>query len=80
MIVVSDSTIFIGLAKIKKIDLLQSLFQKIYIPEAVFREVAGEGEERPGAKEVSKRSLGRRMGSKRSLGRRMGSKRSPGSL
>ncbi len=50
MIVVSDSTIFIGLAKIGKAELLRSTFQEIYIPEAVFKEVAEEGGQRPGQK------------------------------
>jgi len=39
MIVVSDSTLLIGLAKIEKTELLRNIFQKIYIPEAVFQEV-----------------------------------------
>jgi predicted nucleic acid-binding protein len=52
MIVVSDSTILIGLAKIEKIALLRSLFQAVYIPEAVFQEVTEAGEQRPGAPEV----------------------------
>ncbi len=52
MIVVSDSTILIGLAKIEKIALLRSLFQVVYIPEAVFQEVTEAGEQRPGALEV----------------------------
>lgn len=54
MIVVSDSTILIGLAKIEKIALLRSLFQVVYIPEAVFQEVTEAGEQRPGAREVKK--------------------------
>ncbi len=52
MIVVSDSTILIGLAKIEKIALLRSLFQVIYIPEAVFQEVTKAGEQRSRALEV----------------------------
>ncbi len=52
MIVVGDSTIFIGLAKIKKVNLLKNLLQEVCIPEAVFREVAEEGDQRAGAKEV----------------------------
>jgi predicted nucleic acid-binding protein len=49
---VSDSTVLIGLAKIEKTDLLRDLFQKIYIPEAVFREVTEQGDQRAGAKIV----------------------------
>ena len=37
MKVVSDFTVLIGLAKIEKTDLLRDIFQKICIPEAVFR-------------------------------------------
>jgi predicted nucleic acid-binding protein len=36
MIVVSDSTILIGLVKIGKLDLLRAIFAKIFIPEEVF--------------------------------------------
>jgi len=39
MIVVSDSTILIGLVKIGKLDLLKETFSKVYIPEEVFKEV-----------------------------------------
>jgi len=39
LIVVSNSTILIGLAKIDKLDLLKKLFSKVYIPEAVFDEL-----------------------------------------
>lgn len=39
MIVVSNSTILIGLAKIDRLDLLKKLFSKVYIPEAVFNEL-----------------------------------------
>ena len=38
--------------KIEKTDLLRDLFQKIYIPEAVFREVTEQGDQRAGAKIV----------------------------
>lgn len=39
MIVVSNSTILIGLARINKLDLLKKLFSKVYIPDAVFDEL-----------------------------------------
>lgn len=52
MKVVSDSTILIGLAKIEKTNLLREIFQNIYIPEAVFKEVADDGKLRAGAKTV----------------------------
>ena len=37
MIVVSDSTILIGLVKIGKLDLLKEIFSKVFIPEEVKR-------------------------------------------
>ena len=43
MIVVCDSTILIGLAKIGRLDLLREVFSKISVPEEVFHEVV-EGE------------------------------------
>ncbi|MBW2106561.1 MAG: hypothetical protein JRI26_11230 [Deltaproteobacteria bacterium] len=36
MIVVSDSTILVGLVKIGKLDLLKDIFPKVFIPEEVF--------------------------------------------
>lgn len=39
MIVVSNSTVLIGLARINKLDLLKKLFSKVYIPDAVFDEL-----------------------------------------
>ncbi|MCW5200324.1 hypothetical protein VU07_00690 [Desulfobulbus sp. F4] len=53
-VVISDSTVLIGLAKIGKIDLLRELFQEIYVPEAVFREVTQDGWLKPGAEAVRK--------------------------
>jgi len=52
MIVISDSTVFIGLAKIEKLSLLRKIFQKVYVPEAVYNEVVEKGGKKPGAKEV----------------------------
>ncbi|MBF0379216.1 MAG: DUF3368 domain-containing protein [Desulfamplus sp.] len=54
MKVVSDSTILIGLAKIEKTNLLKEIFQNIYIPEAVFKEVSDDGKLRAGATIVKK--------------------------
>ena len=54
MIVVSDSTLLIGLAKIEKLDLLKEVFHKIYVPEEVFREVTERGLNKPGAQFVRK--------------------------
>jgi len=54
VIVVSDSTILIGLAKIGKLDLLKEVFHKIYVPEEVFREVTERGLNKPGAQFIRK--------------------------
>ena len=51
MIVVSNTTPLIGLATIQRFDLLQQLFGKIYIPQAVFDEAVTAGREEGGAKE-----------------------------
>lgn len=52
MIVVSDSTILIGLAKIGKLDLLREIFSKVYIPEEVFKEVTERGKKKPGSQVI----------------------------
>ncbi len=53
MIVVCDSTVIIGLAKIGKLELLKQIFGEVYIPSAVFTEVAVSGKGRNGAKEIA---------------------------
>ncbi len=54
MIVVSNTTPLIGLATIGRFDLLQRIFGRIYIPEAVYAEAVVAGREEGGAKrEVS---------------------------
>lgn len=55
MIVVSNSSPLIGLSAIGRLDLLQTLYQSIYIPESVYDEVT-EGENRIGANEISNAS------------------------
>lgn len=52
MIVVSDSTILIGLVKIGKLDILKEIFFKVYIPEEVFEEVVERGKGKPGSKVI----------------------------
>lgn len=52
MIVVSDSTILIGPAKIGKLDLLREIFSKVYIPEEVFKEVTERGKKKPGSQVI----------------------------
>jgi len=49
VIVVADSTILIGLAKLGKLTLLKEIFPKVSIPEEVFREVAERGKDKPGS-------------------------------
>jgi predicted nucleic acid-binding protein len=52
MIVVSNSTILIGLAKIGKLDLLRRIFTKIYIPREVYIELVEKGKRKPGAEKI----------------------------
>jgi len=40
LIVVSNSSIIIALARIRRLDLLEKLFKKIIVPKAAWREVA----------------------------------------
>jgi predicted nucleic acid-binding protein len=56
VIVVSDSTILIGLAKIGKLDLLKQIFSRVFVPEEVFKEVVERAEEKPGSKIIKKAS------------------------
>lgn len=56
MIVVSDSTILIGLAMIKKVHFLQDIFGKIYIPEAVYHEVVEKSSHKRGVAAVKNAS------------------------
>jgi hypothetical protein len=51
MIVVSNTTPLIGLAVIQRFDLLYQLFEKIYIPQAVYDEAVTMGREEGGAKQ-----------------------------
>ena len=52
MIVVSNATPLISLAKINKIHLLRLMYGTLYIPEAVYKEIVLEGKEKQGAQEV----------------------------
>lgn len=54
MIVVSNATVLIGLAKIGKLDLLPRIFSKVYIPEEVFKELVPERSKKPGSWEIEK--------------------------
>lgn len=54
MKVVADTSVLIGLSAIRKLNLVRERFpQGILIPQAVWREVVEEGENRPGAQEVA---------------------------
>lgn len=52
MIVVCDSTVLIGLAKIGRLDLARDIFSKISIPEEVFSEVVEKGAGKPGSRTI----------------------------
>jgi uncharacterized protein len=52
VVVVSDSSIFIGLAKIGKLQLLQEIFGRVYLPAEVFRELTEKGKNKPGAMSI----------------------------
>lgn len=52
MIVVSDSSPLIALARIGRLDLLRLLFGTIVVPEAVWREIVNAGAGKSGADEV----------------------------
>ena len=53
MIVVSDSSPLIALARISRLDLLHSLYERILIPTEVHHEVTVEGRDLPGGREVT---------------------------
>lgn len=52
MLVVSDTSPIINLARIEHLHLLPELFTEIVIPTAVFDEIAGPGNNEPGSDEV----------------------------
>jgi predicted nucleic acid-binding protein len=52
LIVVSNSSPLIALSAIGHLELLHSLYDQIWIPEAVYQEVAGANASRPGAVEI----------------------------
>ncbi|MEA3359560.1 MAG: DUF3368 domain-containing protein [Thermodesulfobacteriota bacterium] len=51
---ICDAAVLIGLSKIGKLDLLEKLYEKIYIPWAVYNEVVVRGRGRPGSEEIDK--------------------------
>ncbi len=54
MIVVSNSSPLIALAKIGRLHILKKLFGEIIIPKAVWNEVVVKDKGKPGAEEVKK--------------------------
>lgn len=49
---IADASFLIGLCKIEKIDLLGRVFEEVFIPPAVYKEVVERGKGRLGAQEV----------------------------
>jgi len=54
MIVVSNSSPLIGLARIRKLDLINLNYGKLIVPKAVWEEVVIQGDNKLGAKEIRK--------------------------
>lgn len=54
MIVVTNSTILIGLAKIGKLNILPKIFSKIYIPDEVYQEIVEKGKRKSGSEKIKK--------------------------
>lgn len=52
MIVVSDASAIIALSAIARLELLQTLYQTIYIPDAVYQEIVSVEETKPGMSEL----------------------------
>jgi len=57
MIVVSNSSLLIALAKIGKMHVLKEVFGEVLIPEAVWYEVVVKGKRKPRAEEVQVAAL-----------------------
>lgn len=54
MIIVSNTSPIINLAAIDQLQILQKLYHKIIIPEAVYQEIVVTGAGQPGSKEIPK--------------------------
>jgi|SRR5437867_2664976 len=76
MTAVSDSSPLISLAAISSLDLLQSLFRIVVIPDAVYQEVAA-GKGKPGAREMANADwiVARTVANEAEVGRLMASER-----
>jgi len=53
MMIVSDASILINLARIGELDLLRKLYDEIIVPEAVWQEVVVNGAGQPGAEDIN---------------------------
>jgi len=49
VIVVSNSSCLIGLSRIKKLNLLEELFGKVFVSQEVYNDIVIKGKSRPGA-------------------------------
>lgn len=49
---IADASVLIHLSRVGRFDLLPSLFERVVVPSAVWREVVERGESRPGGEEV----------------------------
>jgi predicted nucleic acid-binding protein len=56
MVIISDSSPLILLARIGLLSLVKELFQEIIIPQEVYQEVVIQGESRPGSREAKEAS------------------------
>jgi uncharacterized protein len=54
VIIVSNTTILIGLTKIGRLDLLPKIFPKIYIPDEVYRELVEKGKKKPASDKIKR--------------------------
>lgn len=54
MIVVSNTSPIINLAAIGKLEILQKLYEKVFIPQAVYYEISIAGKGEPGVLEIEK--------------------------
>jgi predicted nucleic acid-binding protein len=53
MIVVADASPLIAMARIRRLDLLRSVFGQLLVPDAVWREVVEAGEDKAGTIDVT---------------------------
>ncbi|MEW6543373.1 MAG: DUF3368 domain-containing protein [Nitrospirota bacterium] len=60
MILVLDASALIVLARVGYLDLLRQSGDEIYIPQAVYNEVAGRAPDRPGSREIAQATWLRR--------------------